>query len=140
MMGTGKAAAVSTELDSETSAISSSVVILSTGGAGTMAAAGSASMTPAGGSELSLRRVLVKLPQPASNRPTATQTMADGERRTSDPPRAHGLIPRTSTEYSRSESPRGEKSSAASRQHCIGGPDAVTWECKTQSMTVEERA
>src|SRR2546425_4071489 len=114
MMGAGTAAAVSTELDSETSAIPSSVVIVSTGGAGAMAAAGSASMTPAGGRELSLRRVLVKLPQPASNKPTATPTTADGERRTNDPPPAPRLIPRTSTEYSRSERPRGEKSSAPS--------------------------
>src|SRR2546428_7645068 len=103
MMGAGTAAAVSTELDSETSAIPSSVVIVSTGGAGAMAAAGSASMTPAGGSELSLRRVLVKLPQPASNKPTATQTTADGQRRTSHAPPGHGTITPTLDQYKPSE-------------------------------------
>src|SRR5947199_9382913 len=96
-------------------ATSSSVVVVMVGtsAAGGVTATGSASLTVAGGIASSLRSVLVKVPQPVSMSPTKSQTMANGERRTSHPPRAHGLIPPITTHYSRSESPPAEKFSGA---------------------------
>src|SRR5881628_170172 len=105
MIGAGGAAAGSAELDRGSAASPSSLVMAWSGAADGMTLAGSTSGT--GGAALSLRSVLVKVPQPASMSPTASQMMVDGERRTHDPPRAHGLIPQISTDYSRSESQAG---------------------------------
>src|SRR6266436_5888657 len=110
MIGADGVTGASAAFDRGSAATSSSVVVVMVGtsAAGGVTATGSTSLTVAGGSASSLRSVLVKVPQPVSTSPTKSQTMADGERRTSDPPRAHGLIPQISTDYSRSESPAGE--------------------------------
>src|SRR5207249_199850 len=88
-IGVSGGAVGSAELDRGSAASPSSLVTTWSGGAEGMTAAGSTSVT--GGTALSLRNVLVKVPQPASMSPTASQMMVDSERRTHDPPRAHDL-------------------------------------------------
>src|ERR1043166_8094374 len=103
-------------VDRGSAATSSSVVVVmvATSAAGGVTATGSASLTVAGGSASSLRSVLVKVPQPVSTSPTKSQTMADGEQRTSDPPRAHGLYLRY------------RQTIAAARARLVRNPQRVT--------------
>src|SRR2546427_13288903 len=110
MIGADGVTGASAAFDRGSAATSSSVVVVMVGtsAAGGVTATGSTSLTGEGGRASSLRSVLVKVPQPVSTSPTKSETMAGGERRTRDPPPAHGLIPQMSTDYRRSDSPPGQ--------------------------------
>src|SRR2546429_8362877 len=101
MIGADGVTGASAAFDRGSAATSSSVVVVMVGtsAAGGVTATGSTSLTVAGGSASSLRSLLVKGPQPLSTSPPKRHTLADGDRRTSDPPRAHGHIPHISTNY-----------------------------------------